>query len=343
MSTFLRRSIRKAQRCLDEFGAALLIATVVVAALPLTIGMWPGGWGVGSDEFQVFRVRDVIGPQGNPKRDDGLVVSFQDRVLMIEIPGKSVWDFVGLIGAPLVLLFLGAQIQSSQQRRDVEAAKEDVLQRYFDRMSDLLIDKDLMTIAKSPAQKREKEKLYEASKDIIRARTLSTLRRFEEDVDRKTSLLIFLSESEMISTLRADLCDMDFSYVRISNASFEDGNFAGASFQSAELLYVEFQRADLTAAKLGKSSCIFSNFTESNLCAADLSKSNLKGALLCNADLEAANLSRANLKEADMTGARLEKADLAKISFDSETIWPAKEEVAKAKNIPSELKEKLGL
>ena len=74
---------------------------------------------------------------------------------------KTLWDWLNLAGVvaiPLVLAGLGAQLQAQQQKRSEEQLEtergiadenrqEEVLQNYFDRVSALLVDKNLLAIA----------------------------------------------------------------------------------------------------------------------------------------------------------------------------------------------------
>ena len=74
---------------------------------------------------------------------------------------KTLWDWLNLAGVvaiPVVLAGLGAQLQDQQQKRSEEQSQvereiadenrqEEVLQNYFDRVSALLVDKNLLAIA----------------------------------------------------------------------------------------------------------------------------------------------------------------------------------------------------
>jgi len=105
------------------------------------------------------------------------------------------------------LALLGFWFQRQQQERASEAAeeqraiaadetREEALQIYLDRLSTLLVDKNILAIAtklNDPDRKNdvtpEQQELYEAAIDIIRARTLSILQRFETDIERKNSVV----------------------------------------------------------------------------------------------------------------------------------------------------------
>jgi hypothetical protein len=73
-------------------------------------------------------------------------------------PGKTLWDWLSLLGVPLSLAGLGYGLQQQQQKRAetlskeqreiaADEAKEEVLQAYIDRLSSLLVDKNVLEIA----------------------------------------------------------------------------------------------------------------------------------------------------------------------------------------------------
>jgi uncharacterized protein YjbI with pentapeptide repeats len=311
--------------------------------------------------------------------------------------GKTVWDWLSLLGVPLTLFFLGAWLQQEQQerarklseeqeerakkfaeeQRDIadNETKEEVLQTYFDRLSVLLIDRNLIALSnKSNSPKitsislsnksnsstitPEEQELLDSSLDVIRARTLSILRRFKNDAERKTSVIKFLIETEIIGK----------SKLNLSEANLEGANLEGAYLKGAYLLYANLfnaylfnanlYRANLWGASLKGAFLLMANLSEANLSWAFLSGANLQGASLLMANLSGsnlsgakfswANLSGANLSEANLSGANLERANLSganleDIQWNSETVWPDKSAFAKAKNIPEELKKELGI
>jgi hypothetical protein len=173
--------------------------------------------------------------------------------------GKTVWDWFGLIGVPMTLAVLGIWFQSQEQIRAIrdaevqrrlatEESKEETLQRYLDRVSQLLIEKDLIrqsNIGHNP--------IVESASDVIRARTLSVLRSFSQDGERKGSVVFFLIETEVLHKLK----------VSLAKSHLSGANLSGASLSEADL-----RTADLSGA----------NLSEADLCRADLSGANLSGA-----------------------------------------------------------------
>ena len=278
---------------------------------------WPGGIGIG---------------KGKPVSTKTIETDKQGKtVKTIETikddEGKTLWDWLSLLGVPLSLAILGYVLQQQQQKRAEKLSeeqrkiaenetKEEVLQTYFDRLSVLLIDRNLIALSnKSNSPKitsialsnksnsstitPEEQELLDSSLDVIRARTLSILRRFENDAERKGNVIKFLIETEIIGKSKLNL-------------------------QWAELQGAELPGANLTEA----------NLQGANLTKANLTKANLQGANLSGAILEGADLSGADLKDIKS------KWNLA---WKSETIWPDKSAFTDAKNIPPDLKKELGI
>jgi hypothetical protein len=158
------------------------------------------------------------------------------KTVEAEQSGKTFWDWLSLLGVPLSLAGLGFYFQQQQQKRSEEQAEsdreqaeqqvslereiaesnqqEEILQAYFDRVSALLVDQNLLAIAAKlsnlsdldESQQEaliEQKELLDSSVDVIRARTLSILRRLKDSRERKSSVIRFLLESDIISKLEA--------------------------------------------------------------------------------------------------------------------------------------------
>ena len=210
---------------------------------------------------------------------------------------KTLWDWLSLAGVPLSLAGLGFWLQLQQQKqtkaqleteRDIaeQNRQEEALQNYFDKVSALLVEKNLLAISAKAARPEEKE-LLDISVDVIRARTLTTLQRL--DSSRKTSLIGFLLESEVIGKLKLSL----------AGANLEGANLEGANLRGANL-----EGANLKGAKLREAHLEGANLWDVELEGADLFNANLEGANLFNANLEGADLSNANLEGADLVIAK---------------------------------------
>jgi Pentapeptide repeats (8 copies) len=261
----------KTIRRLLKWLITILALTVILGLLQPTL--WPGGSGIGKDQsISTKSVETVVkDAQGNTtktiettKNDDG----------------KTIWDWLSLLGVPTSLAILGYRLQQIQQKRAEEVAraqrnrdealakeqrqiaadetKEEVLQVYFDRLSGLLVDKNLMAIAAKGNQ----------ATDVIRTRTLSILRRFENDSERKTSVIRFLIEADFVSKLRLNLSGAD-----LSGADLSDTDLSGANLSSTNLNSANLSDTDLVNTNLG----------DANLSDAYLANANLHRAILSGA------------------------------------------------------------
>ncbi|MEB3310381.1 MAG: pentapeptide repeat-containing protein [Snowella sp.] len=329
------------ERTVWKPGLFLLIAFLcVLIAQPI---LWPGGLGIGKDNSVTTTTVEKDKHNNIVKTTE--ITTYND--------GKTLWDWQSILGVPLTLAILGYWLQQLQQKRAEEFAKEqqeraekatnvqqeiaanenkeEVLQAYFDRISVLLIDKNLIAIATKIASNTatdEEKELLDSSKNIIRARTLSILRRFKDDADRKTSVIKFLIDSDIVRKLKLNLSKFNLSEAVLYKAALEEVNLELANLNKAYLSEAKLNGANLKWAYLE-----FANLKGANLEGANLEETNLKGA----------NFPEVNLEFANLKGANLELADLANISWNSHTQWPDKNELAKAINIPDKLRKELGL
>ncbi|ESA34173.1 low-complexity protein [Leptolyngbya sp. Heron Island J] len=259
-------------------------------------------------------------------------------------PGKTLWDWLGLILVPLTLVILGYWLQQRDKKRAEIAAKaqqkisadetrEEVLQTYIDRLSSLLVDKNLIALAvKVHSQNREsqlfslstspptteQQELLNASVDIIRARTLSVLRRLKNDTERKSSVIRFLIDTEAISKAKLNLQSFNLSGI----------NLKGVVLKNTNLRFVDLSNANLTGTTLDSaifSKAILSNASlhQSSLTNAYLDLAKLNGTLLRGAILPKADLLHADLSNADLSGASLQKACLIGANFSNANLCEA--------------------
>jgi uncharacterized protein YjbI with pentapeptide repeats len=257
-------------------------------------------------------IQEVI----NPK--NGKIIKLKKEATYFQ-SSKTLWDWIGLAGVVStgMIPFVLHQFQQNQEKlakkykddEDARARKredgekqrarkllnEEALQAYFDRMSVLLLDKNLkISSADTP-------KHIEALK-VARARTLSILRRLDGYGNHKGSVIWFLIELELITQPKLNLSDANLNGANIRGANLSNAQLTYASFQGANLMEVDFRDADL------------SNATFRN---AVFRQTDLRGALLLHTDFRYAqlgnretNLSHAKLNGADLSNANLEGVDL---------------------------------
>ena len=206
---------------------------------------------------------------------------------------KTLWDWLHLtavLGVPLTLANLGYLVKLVEQEQAENTLQEEVLQHYLDRVSNLVIEKNLLAIAAKDAPTTEETELLDVSVDIIRALTLSTLRRLS-DGSRKASVVRLLVEAGLIQRLGVSLQDANLRFANLDGANLNQSNLSGASFGFTSLKGASFEGANLSDAS-------FDFFV--NLNGAILTVSNLNGAKLDGAKLNGASLDGANLYEADL-------------------------------------------
>lgn len=315
--------------------------------------------------------------------------------------GKTLWEWLELLGVPLTLAVLGYILQQQEQKRSREEAKEqreiaaaeakdEILQAYFDRLSALLVDKNLLAIAtklypendfkdgpplprplppelatlerardaaRAQVVAPEQQELCDAAIDVIRARTLSILRRFKGDGERKASVIKFLIEAEVISKAKlslrgadfseADLAGVNLEKADLSKVNLEKANLFGANLNGANLFRANLNEADLSRAKLEKANLWKTTLVETNLGEAfnykPIGSPKFQKLIVDNLHRKDASTTILNLflflRSVDTLLGSMKQA----VIWSPETKWPLPEEVAKARNIPDDLKKQLRL
>ena len=358
-------------------------------------------------EWTGFGQGESVSTTTNKRDVDGNII---ETTTTSTDPRKNFWDWLSLLGVPLTLIILGYILQqqernraealsreqrqrderTAQEQREIAAneAKEEILQVYFDRLSTLLIDKNILAIARKvnfatdelqeydqleTTTTFEERELLDASIDLIRARSLSILRRFGGDHQRINSVIRFLNESDIFEKTKlrfdeADLSKVDLKNTDLKGISLRKANLRGAILSRTDLSKANLEKAYLTGANLERANLVEANLEQALLLRAILSRTylsgaNLSGAYLEGANIEGANLIEANLEKAYLLGAILKRADLEganllgailsrtdlseanlkNIKWDDGTQWPVSTEVTKAQNIPEALKQQLGL
>ena len=292
---------------------------------------------------------------------------------------KNIWDWVGLLGVPIALTafgwfqqsrekqqaladkkiaeqqvlvekevaeqkaFVEKGIAEQQAKTEKEIAesnqREEALQNYLDRLSDLLIEKNLIGKAvkfQAASEKQaednqpdlkilEEKELLDAASDVIRARTLSLLRRLGKDGERKGHVIRFLIEAEVISKLKlnlrdadlsgADLRDADLSGANLSGANLSGANLSGADLRCADLSFADLSFATLTKAKSFHAKFVRANLNGANLRLIRFSVADFSGADFTGTNLTEARLVSSDLSVADLTGADLSDARLSYSEF----------------------------
>lgn len=239
---------------------------------------------------------------------------------------KTLWDWMDLLIIPIVLA-LGAfflnrseravERENTNKRTELEREatkdrqREAAFQSYIDRMSELLLEKKLLT---TNAQE---------VRDIARTLTLSVMRGL--DKGRNKLIIQFLREAGLTTNKHsifkdAIIEDMDLTFLplrgfnlqntvllgsKLNNADLFNSNMQNVNLSGINMKYANLESADLRRALLIDTDLQFAYLIETNLYGAYLSRANLQMANLTNANLERADLEGANLKDAKITPEQL--------------------------------------
>jgi len=353
--------LKNKARVSQAVGILIAVAVFIVAPVYFSLNPSTPGW-VGFDNS-----KDKS--QVTTEKVDGKIKTTETTKFE---QAKTLWDWLSLLGAPATLAVFGFWFQFSQERakisrekaekereeavklraeeqakvekeraneqakaekeRSEDRQRDDDLEAYINSISDLLVGKNLSTLAKQKMIGTLQHGLpgfLDVSLNVIRARTLSIFRRFTDDKDpnrtngeRKSSILLFLSETGLLRNLKeyeqgqedAELKQFQ-ALLSLSDADLSDVKLFRANLICANLSRADLTRADLTRANLSHAKLIRSNLTRALLTRALLTRAHLTLANLTYADLSdasliGANLKCANLKCADFTRANLTRAEL---------------------------------
>src|SRR6266478_783230 len=281
-----------------------IVGIIVVCALGITlivgiIGGYPFNWGwTGLNGHNNISTATEI-TSSPPKITKTLAYQ----------PGKTLWDWLQLLIIPLVLaiaalLFnlattrteqkIAAQRYEQDRHIALDKQREDLLQTYLDRMSELLLKEKLRSSA-----------VDAEVRNVARVRTATIL--FQLDARRIGYVFAFLRESRLMSTKPNDsivsLNQTNLSKINLSQAFLYNADLSGAILYKADLSYADLSKADLSYANLRGAI-----LREADLRGADLYKATLSGADLSKANLHGAILSNALLSGAIVTPEQLDKA-----------------------------------
>ncbi len=192
--------------------------------------------------------------------------------------------------------------QSADLERGIKTDRQRqvLLELYLDRMSDLLLEKELM--------KKANESGETETQVVARATTISVISGL--DGLRKGLVLQFLYEAKLIGGRRKDAKTI----LKLNGGDFSGVIARKADLGGAKLMNANFERADFTQANLsvnfpgGYVTEHGINFTPDT--GTSLAGSSLRTAILRDADLTKAFLRRTDFTEADLSGAKLIGANL---------------------------------
>jgi len=271
-----------------------VLAVVLIASA--YIFHWPG---TGFTNFQKTTTTTEV-TQSSAKK---VTTTVEDQ------PARTLWDWLQLVGIPVVLA-VGTLIFTTRQTRISEANRkqqhdteiqiaetqqqEELLRTYFDKLSDLLLDKELSSNPNIQS--------------IVRARTLAALHML--NTERKAIVLRFLHDADLLQYVKSFLYSLDLNNADLNGIDLSGANLRGTDLSAANLWYADLSRAHMWLTNLGGAKLLGANLSEADLSAATLSNADLFRANLSHADLSFTLLNEANLKGADLSGTKLNGAYL---------------------------------
>ena len=146
-------------------------------------------------------------------------------------PAKTLWDWMDLLVIPLGIAYIASRFTKTLKQNELKIAeqrskreqeisldqqRENALQSYFDRISELLLREGNGLKASDPEDE---------IRVVARARTLSTLNML--DPSRKGQLLRFLYEGKLISKEK--------TIISLSGANLRDANLRDANLMDVNL------------------------------------------------------------------------------------------------------------
>lgn len=235
--------------------------------------------------------------------------------------GKTLWDWMDLVFVSAVLAFgvwfLNKNLRENEERRTEELQREEVLHKFLDKMSELLLDKELV---------KKKVSENDPVLDVAKVRTTTALRALGPDRARKDLLLQFLKDSNLADWMLvgASLAEADLKLVNLNTINLRTSDLESADLRDSRLWKTNLEKANLERANL-----LNAELPDANLEGARLMEANLKKANLVRANLERTYLYRAILRKAHLFGANLWKANLSNADLRGAYLEGARLEGAK--------------
>jgi uncharacterized protein YjbI with pentapeptide repeats len=248
---------------------------------------------------------------------------------------KTLWSWLELLIVPLVLgaaAFFLNQTERRNAEKSVEQrskvdydisdqrAQNELLDRYIDGMSKLLLTGALLT------SKRNDE-----IRVVAKTQTLTTIRRL--DSTRNKVLIQFLRDAGLIGHFTQNGDDViDFEQADLTSAKLERVNLQGVILRKADLSDADLYLADLQHANLQGAILVRTMLASANLQSVNLADADMNSVQMAMANLTEANLERSSLLHADMQACCLQKANLTSSAMHSADLSGANLEGATLQN-----------
>jgi hypothetical protein len=248
---------------------------------------------------------------------------------------KTLWDFASLLIIPAVLsfgaIFYNQAVKNTENTKANVQSQENILQDYIDRMSTLMIDKNLCESeegapVRSVARTQSRTTIYRLSGQgkglVIRFLKEGGLINVDDAVILTAGLAL-----QGVHLKSAILNDCNFSHANCVNAKMENVQLQNAlcfktNFTGAVLNKADLRNAVVSRANFNEASCLEANFTNAVLIKTELMNANLWKALFFNAKLNGADFKNANLCGARFDKTNVDGAKFKNATYDASTKWP---------------------
>lgn len=237
---------------------------------------------------------------------------------------RTLRDWLELLLIPLTIVVAGYFLNQAQWRRedaveqrriDTERAnaaderREQQLQLYFDRISDLLLGGGL-----------RESSFGDGKRAVAQIWTLAILRSL--DPKRKAILLKFIYEAGLIwatdSIIKldnADLSGLDLYKANLNQTDLRGTNLSKSTMRKADLFGANLSLADLSGVDLSGASCFRGQMVAANFRDALLTECDFEQADISGSDFSNAKMSGSSLRGAIVRGANFDRADLSHVNF----------------------------
>lgn len=229
-------------------------------------------------------------------------------LLFVRFSYNDLWSVLELLVVPAFLGAIAFLFQRAQKGLEEEIARQrrevDILQEYFDRMSDLMLNHSLR-------ETNEGAKSLSEPRALARAITLTVLKAL--DGKRKAQVVRFLIEANLIRPHQRWDHESRKTVKQKLPVVMKEADLSGLHMPDTILTLVNLREANMSGAELPGVT-----FSECALHKCDLRNSNLSGVKISHTSLR-----HADLRGADLRGAELDEGDLFGAKYDRKTKQPS--------------------
>jgi uncharacterized protein YjbI with pentapeptide repeats len=260
-------------------------------------------------------------------------IKTSQREVLVFKPKSNFWSelskqlpvlltIVGLVWG--IYQFNAQQVGNAAQTLDQQ--RQNTFDTYLDRMSDLLLNDNLLTSQpNSPVRAIAEARTLTALRDLDGNRRAQLVRfLWKAGLDTGDNPVVSLNAAPLNSTLfqHALLMSINLSGALLINSTFDDCDLTGANFTKAELPGATLTNVNLSGAIMIGANLYGARLEDATLNDVNLARASLQHANLSGDDLRQVNLAAANLAGANLKGALITPDQLKQIASLHGTILP---------------------